>query len=192
MDSALSLVNQGDRAINVGTYSGTACTKMLQHGLSVEAFAIDPPNFRVDSDNYIHRQERFETADVEPVDMLWTSMTIEHCPNVGLFFEACRKALKPNGVLAIVAPTDRNDIMIDGHLNFWTPAHLIYNLVVAGWDCSEAKWYTKDRDIGLLVRRKDRPEIALRYDNPDLKTLEPYFPCPLIHRFTNPWLPDYF
>ncbi len=162
----------------------------LSKGMNVTGIDIGPSY--LDHSNYRHIQKSFEHVRLDPVDLVWSCHTLEHVQNVGLMLTKFREWLKPDGWLAISVPSDNTHLMIDGHMTFWTPAHLIYNLVVNGWDCSEARFYTEGRDIALMVKRKLRPITNLNYDRGDLETLAPYFPVPIIARETDPWLEDKF
>lgn len=177
--------------IDVGTGRGIASKIFLHYGFNVTGISLnDGLPHNLESDLYTHVKEDLFTADVPQADIVWVSMLIEHMPNACLFLERCRKLTRPGGLFCIVAPTDPMTLLVDGHLSFWTPAHLLLNLVHAGFDCSEAEYYTLGRDIGLMVRRKDRPTIEFNYDRGDFELLQPYLPVPFHHRRTNPRLPD--
>jgi len=176
---------------DMGTGWGISSKIFLHYGFNVTGLSLTdglPSNLK--SERYTHVKEDFMMADVPQADIVWASMIIEHMPNVGLFLERCRELTKPGGLLCIIAPTDPMSLLVEGHLTFWTPAHLLINLVHAGLDCSEAEWYTQGRDLGLMVRRKDRPPIEFNYDRGDFKLLQPYLPVELVHRRTDPRLPD--
>ena len=177
--------------IDVGVGIGVISKIFLHYGFSVTGISLaDGLPHNLKSEQYTHVQENLFTADVPQADIVWAGMIIEHMPNVNLFLERCRRLTKPGGLFCIVAPTDPMSLLVDGHLSFWTPAHLLLNLVHAGFDCSEAEYYTQGRDIGLMVRRKDRPPLEFNYDRGDFKLLQPYLPVPFVHRRTDPRLPD--
>jgi len=179
--------------MDIGTGLGVVSTVFLSLEYDVTGISLgEGTSKNLSYDNYTHVKENLFDLDLPPVDIVWSGMMIEHMPNVNLFLEKCRRLTKPGGWFCIVAPSDETDVLVDGHLTFWTPAHLIYNLVIAGFDCSEALWYTEGRDLGLMVQRKDRPQVDLNYDRGDLEALAPYFPTPLVHRVTHPWLADNF
>lgn len=179
--------------IDVGVGLGIQSYIFASFGYDVIGISLeDPLPIVKEQKKYIHVKENLFNTDLPQADIVWASHIIEHMPNVGLFLERCRNLTKIDGWFCIVAPTDPTTLQIDGHLSFWTPAHLIYNMVLAGFDCSEARHYTLERDIGLMVKRKDRPHIDLNYDRGDLEVLSHYFPAPIIHRETSPWLHDNF
>lgn len=179
--------------IDVGTGPGYASSIFASMNYNVTGISLnDCPKLLEKEPLYTHVNSNLVDADIPEADIVWCSMTIEHVINVGTFLTKCRQLVKPDGLFCIVAPNDTQKLLVDGHLSFWTPAHLIINMVHAGFNCKEAKWYTEGRDIGLMVKRSDMSEVDLNYDHGDLETLSPYFPCPLIHRETSPWLKDNF
>ena len=173
--------------IDVGVGKGEQAQAFLDAGYTVTGVSLSESP--IEHDWYIHIQNRMEECPCEG-DIVWCSHTLEHTPNVGQFLRQCRQSTID--WFCIVVPNDRQNLLIDGHLTFWTPAHLMYNLVIAGFDCNKAKWYTEGRDIALMVQRVDRPHVDLNYDHGDLEKLAPYFPFTLIPRITDPWLPDHF
>lgn len=179
--------------IDLGVGQGLASALFLYHGHTVKGISLsDAPACVRDHGNYTHIKQNMFDVNVEPADILWASHVMEHMTNVGAFLDLCKTMLKPEGLLGIVVPNDNTLTMVDGHLTFWTPAHLIYNLVINGWNCKEAKYYNELRDIALMVVRKEIDLPKLNYDRGDLEALSPYFPVPIIHRETNPWLDDNF
>ncbi len=152
----------------------------------------DAPKSVVNIPRYTHIKKNVFDVELRHADILWCSHILEHMQNVGMFLTKCRWLTKPGGMFCIVVPSDTQDFLVDGHLTFWTPAHLIINMVLAGFNCKEARWYTEGRDIALIVPRQDMPQVDLHYDTGDLEYLARYFPCPLIPRETNPWLEDRF
>jgi SAM-dependent methyltransferase len=179
--------------IDVGTGPGYSSLVFTSMKYKVTGISLnDGPKLLEKEPLYAHVRSDLIDADIPEADIVWCSHTLEHVTDVGMFLRKCRRLVKPGGWFCITVPADNQDLLIDGHLSFWTPAHLIVNLVHAGFNCKEAKWYTEMRDIGLMVKRNDVPAVDLNYDRGDLEALSPYFPCPLVHRKTSPWLKDNF
>lgn len=180
-----SIITHPTSILDVGVGGGATSWKLCKYGFKVTGISLADPPFK--HENYTHIKDRFENTDLN-ADIVWCSHVLEHVPNIGLFIEKLIQAT--DKTLCVVVPNDPTSLLVAGHLSFWTPAHLMYNLVVNGLDCREAKYYTHGRDIGLKVDKVLRPEIELNYDRGDLKLLQPYFPCELAARKTNPWLGD--
>jgi len=178
---------------DVGTGAGFSAKVFLEFKYDVTGISLgDAPKSNTLHPKYTHIKKNVFDVELRHADILWCCHTLEHIPNVGMFLTKCRWLTKPGGMFCIVVPSDPTNLLVDGHLTFWTPAHLIYNLVLAGFNCKDAKWYTEGRDIALIVPRDDMPQVDLHYDSGDLEYLTPYFPVPLVHRQTSPWLADNF
>lgn len=121
-------------------------------------------------------------------DAVWMSHVLEHTPNPGHFLNKARTYLKEGGWLAVTVPP-RKDNLVGGHLTLWTPALLVYNCILAGFDCAEAKVNHYGYNISLLVKYKpvNLLDIKLKYDRGDIETLSEYFPFP-VKQNCNPWV----
>jgi SAM-dependent methyltransferase len=106
---------------------------------------------------------------------IWCSHTLEHSKNPGLFLDACKNSLMKNGWLAITVPI-RKDQIVGGHLTLWNAGLLLYNLIIAGFDCSKAMVKTDGNDIGVIVRNVDAILPELTYDHGDIEKLAKFFP----------------
>lgn len=121
-------------------------------------------------------------TEVKPTDCIWASHVLEHQPNPGLFLQKCLYDLKPNGILAVTVPPLKNDI-VGGHLTLWNAGLLLYNLVMAGFDCSEASIKTYGYNISVIVRKKLFTLPKLNMDFGDIEKLTEFFPIPITHGF---------
>ena len=125
----------------------------------------------------------YNTLEIERrYDMVWCSHTLEHIVNPGFFISKLRDNTKRGGWLAITVPILKDPI-VGGHLTLWNAGLLLYHLVSARLDCSEAKIKTFDSDLSVLVKKKLFKMPALVHDNGDLETLENYFPNGLLKEY---------
>ncbi len=115
-------------------------------------------------------------------DVVWCSHVLEHQRNVGVFLEKCQQILSPRGLLAVTVPPMKPEI-VGGHLTLWNAGLLLYNLVLAGFDCSAAEVLSEGYDVSVIVRRSDVDLPELRMDAGDIETLAPYFPVPVQQGF---------
>jgi len=109
-------------------------------------------------------------------DLIWASHILEHQKNVGLFIDKIKSVCKPNGIICITVPP-KKDSVVGGHLTIWNAGLLMYNLVVAGIDCSQVHIKKLGYNISVIV--KNIPfEIPtnLSYDVGDIQKLSKYFP----------------
>lgn len=121
----------------------------------------------------------FNTIDIDNTyDAIWCSHILEHQTNVGRFLEKVHGLLNDDGYLAIVVPP-RKPLIVGGHVTLWNAGLVLYNLVLAGFDCSDAMVRQYDYNIGVIVRKKNIPsEIyeKLSMDKGDIELLSEYFP----------------
>lgn len=108
-------------------------------------------------------------------DCIWCSHVLEHQLNVNAFLKKLNSLLKSGGVLAISVPPLKSEI-VGGHVTLWTPGILLYNLILAGFDCSDARVKVYDYDISVIVTKKEAKLPQLAYDIGDIKRLEHFFP----------------
>jgi SAM-dependent methyltransferase len=116
-------------------------------------------------------------------DVLWLSHVLEHQVNPGAFLAKVRIDLKEGGILAVTVPPMKPQI-VGGHVTLWNAGLLLYHLVLAGFDCSEAKVRTEGYDVSVVVRYQPA-EIPgdLVHDAGDLERLAHLFPMPVSQGF---------
>jgi SAM-dependent methyltransferase len=128
----------------------------------------------------------FNTIEfTEKYDALWCSHILEHQLNVNHFLVKVNSLIKEGGYLGIVVPP-RKPFIVGGHLTLWNAGLLLYNLVIAGFDCSEnCKILQYDYNIGLIIKKKQIEEFPddLTMDKGDLEKLAPFFPFDTKHGF---------
>lgn len=136
---------QFDSVLDIGSGGGDHA-RLLRH-LGKEVVTVDS-----------HRDADivgdFLTVEIgRTFDAVWCSHVLEHQRNVGLFLDRIRDCLNPGGVLAISVPTHPANRMVGGHLSSWNAWLLCYNLVMAGFDCNDARFVTTV-DLSLIVRHR--------------------------------------
>ena len=116
-------------------------------------------------------------------DAVWCSHVLEHQRNVGIFLEKIYAALKDDGVLAITVPVHPRERLLAGHITSWNGGLLCYNLILAGFDCSEAS-ILQTLELALIVRKKQAVyaeigQSAARHVTEQLDRLAKFFPFPV-------------
>ena len=161
-----ALTYHPDEVLDIGVGRGDHAIAFIANGAKVVGVDLRPAN--IEHKHYEHHQDPYEELELDKqFDMVWCSHTLEHIPNVQNFLLKLRGWLKPEGFLCMAVPTDRQRRFHISHLTLWTPAHLAYNLICAGWDCSDAIWYTEYLTIGLIIQKTDDLDLDWRTAMPD-------------------------
>jgi SAM-dependent methyltransferase len=118
----------------------------------------------------------FMKADFEEkFDCIILSHVLEHQLNVNAFLRRVSDNLKEGGLLAISVPPLKHDI-VGGHLTLWNAGLLIYNLVIAGFNCKNVWVRQYSYNISLIVRKRPIAVTGLAYDSGDIDKIKPYIP----------------
>lgn len=115
-------------------------------------------------------------------DCIWCSHVLEHQLNVNHFLTKIFHTLKDGGVLAITVPP-RKDEIVGGHVNLWNAGLLLYNLILAGFDCKNAAVKSYDYNISVIVEKKTAILPNLNYDTGDINALNEFFPLGVYEGF---------
>lgn len=109
-------------------------------------------------------------------DCAWCSHVLEHQLNINFFLSKIGRLIKEDGVIAITVPPLKQDI-VGGHYSLWNAGILLYNLVMAGFDCSNPSILKYGYNITVIIRKRviKLPE-NLSYDVGDLELLSDFFP----------------
>jgi|TARA_R110000744_G_scaffold94533_2_gene182584 SAM-dependent methyltransferase len=180
MDALQHVIKYDDVStiLDVGSWRGDQARFLEKHGKIVKTV-----DFNVAADftgNFLH------IDFPEKFDCIWCSHTLEHQPNVGLFLEKCYNDLRDGGLLAITVPFMRkyDHSVVDGHLTYWNGGNLLYNIIAAGFDCSNARVKTYADQVSVLVRKvgADLPEMT--GDRGEINRLSKFFPMKVDQGFS--------
>lgn len=180
-DEALSLLLREyrfDSVLDVGCGDGRQAMHLRAHGkrvttVSFEAYAGFQPDYLGDFESY-RSEQRY--------DVVWCSHALEHQPNVGRFLQRLLDFAEPEGLLAITVPPARPYI-VGGHLTVWNAGLLLYNLIVAGIDCRQARLKAYGYNLSVLVPARRAQLPPLRHDAGDIERLAAFFPMPVRQGF---------
>lgn len=171
LERFITTVTPAGRVLDVGAGAGEHAARMRDAGLTVTEVDWDKGQ---DYNTWCSLAGEF--------DGVWCSHVLEHQQNVGLFLRKLRRDLKLGGVLALTVPPAKHNI-VGGHLTIWNAGLLLYNLVMAGWDCREARVGAYGYNISVIVNRVDAILPRLAYDAGDIELLAPFFPIPVCQGF---------
>ncbi|SFB59619.1 Methyltransferase domain-containing protein [Rhizobium sp. NFR07] len=108
-------------------------------------------------------------------DLVWCSHVLEHQTNPNLFLRKCLAHTAERGWLAITVPPLKHQI-VGGHVTLWNAGLLLYQLVHAGNNCSDALVMNYDYNISVLVQKNPIILPTLDWDAGDINRLHDYFP----------------
>lgn len=160
-----------ESVLDVGCGTGRHSRLFQQAGKQVTAIDIYPGLEDAVKADYL----RHEFA--APFDCVWVSHVLEHQLNVNQFLTKVFRDLKEEGILALTIPPLKHEI-VGGHVTLWNAGLLLYNLILAGFDCSRAAIKCYGYNISIILPKISAPIPwdQLRYDTGDIETLAPFFP----------------
>lgn len=172
-DKALEkvLTMQFHSVVDVGSGDGKHASILAAAGKEVATVSLTAPA------DFIGDYLDYWTT---PVDCIWACHVLEHQPNVGLFLQKCLIDLKDDGIFAVTVPPQKPEL-VGGHLTVWTLGRLLYNMILAGFDCSKAIVMEYGYNISVIVRKAPAVLPQLRMDFGDIEALEQFFPFPVKH-----------
>ena len=160
--------------LDIGCGSGVHSLEFQKAGKDVTALDMNPPKnlpFRTIISDYsaIHLEEIF--------DCVWMSHVLEHQLDTHSFLRKVHGNLAEGGVLAVTVPPMKNEI-VGGHVSLWNMGLLLYRLVLAGFDCSEAIGKSYGYNVSVIVKKKtiDIDWRCLNFDAGDVAKLSKFFP----------------
>lgn len=131
--------------LDVGSGAGEHA-RLLRH-FGKEVFSVD---LNHDAD-YVG--DFLDIAFDRRFDAVWCSHVLEHQRNVGRFLDKLSDCLEDDGILAISVPCHPRSRLVPGHVTTWNAGLLCYNLILAGFDCREAR-FIQTVDLSLLVQKR--------------------------------------
>ncbi|MAZ11366.1 MAG: hypothetical protein CMO71_00965 [Verrucomicrobiales bacterium] len=108
-------------------------------------------------------------------DAVWCSHVLEHQPNPNYFLKKIYSLLIDGGILAITVPPARNTIS-GGHLTNWNAGILLYNLVLAGFDCKDACVLKYGYNISIIITKRIAVFDNLSFDSGDIRKIKKCLP----------------
>ncbi len=172
-----------DTVLDVGCGEGLHTHLFRKHDKTVTAVDLAPGIQDAVTADY-------NKTEFEPHDCIWCCHVLEHQLNVNLFLTKVHRELKEGGIFAVTVPPLKHEV-VGGHVNLWNGGLLIYNLVLAGFDCSAVSIKKYGYNISaILNKRSVQIPWNLNYDNGDLEKLAAFFP-PFVHQAFNGDIEEY-
>lgn len=155
------------KVLDVGSGTGEHANNIRAKGIEVLTNSLEAPADLIC--DFLTLREEKEFCGI------WASHVLEHQPNPNLFLQKCFRLLKDNGILAVTVPPAKREV-VGGHVTLWNAGTLLYQLILAGFDCSNASVKSYGYNISVIVRKKEAILPALRMDCGDIERLAKFFP----------------
>ena len=179
LEKIITITESGLDVLDIGSGQREIHTSIFRdHGYNVDTVDFhEGATYRGDF-NKLNIEKRY--------DIVWAAHCLEHQLNVNSFLNKVYSTVKIGGYAVITVPPLKHQI-VGGHVNLWNGGLLIYNLVLAGFDCSKIKLKKYGYNISAIVLKTNTqiPLKSLVYDTPDLITLNPYFPQKISYESKN-------
>lgn len=118
--------------------------------------------------------------------VVYASNVLEHSRNVGMFIEKLFDICEDDGYVAIMVPRPHLNRLLSGHITTWSTGTLVYNIVAAGYDCSEAQVCNGVYEKSIIVQKRpiaNDPDFVYRSGViDDVGKLSKFFPWPVSHK----------
>lgn len=172
--------------LDIGCGDGRHSNIFLEHMKDVTAIDYGRSIYFKKNANNIHViHADFNTYKfTQKFDLIWASHILEHQLNVHDFLSKVYNLINENGWLAITVPPAKETI-VGGHVTIWNAGLLLYNLVLAGFDCSKAKIKKYGYNISIIVQKKQKIDLSnLEFDAGDIKKIQKYLPRDIVYTST--------
>ena len=165
--------------LDIGSGEGLHSEIFKEYGKIVTSLDYGKSPYALDSNNkqdiIIADFMQYDFKD-KIFDAIWCCHILEHSLNTNLFLEKINSILEADGILAITVPPLKNEI-VGGNLSFWNAGLLLYQLVIAGFDCKDAIVKKYVYNISIIVKKNEiNIKDKLVYDNGDISTIKQYLP----------------
>jgi SAM-dependent methyltransferase len=166
--------------LDVGSGAGTHSYFFRNCGISARTLDFGTSKYASDQMNEIDYVGNFYDLQIDKrFECVWACHVLEHQPNSGEFLGRCRELLTDDGFIAVTVPPAKQ-IIVGGHLSIWNEGLLLYNLVRAGFDCSEAIVLRYGYNITVIAKRACDVPRSASFDAGDLRDLRGRFPRTLV------------
>lgn len=159
----LKLVEEYDfeEILDVGT--GRQTHAKIFRALGKKVITIDPV---FDAD---YKMDYLDFKPEKQYEAIFCSHVLEHQRNVGVFLDKLFNDLQDGGILALSVPCVVNHQISSGHSNWFNSNMLLYHLILAGFDCKDAKILVYGYNLSVILKKKSnglkRFSFALELDD---------------------------
>lgn len=170
--------------LDIGSGEGLHAEILRQFGKDVTEVDLGESEYYLKNDvnrNILHG-DYLDMSFPRQFDMVWACHVLEHQKNVNHFLCKVFLDLRVGGMLGVTVPPLKHEV-VGGHLTIWNAGLLLYNLVLAGFDCHAARILQYDYNISVIVQKEPIDLPKLSYDKGDIEKLLQFFPSGLSEPF---------
>jgi len=141
--------------LDVGCGPEALCSVIAKETNGCEVILVDLNPAKLAGIGEFYNIDYMDYTKHRSFDHVFCSHSLEHQLNPQPFIDKLVKQTKEGGLLTIIVPPfDYTDGIISGHVSVFTPENLLYRLVLAGVDCSEAEVFSFPGNIGVSLKKK--------------------------------------
>lgn len=170
-----------DRAFNtvldIGSGAGEQAEALRRHGKQVTEldYGESPSFLGRDDGGAVVIGDFLETRFETPFDCVIASHVLEHQLNVNAFLKKVHDSVREGGVVGISVPPLKHQI-VGGHVTLWNAGLVLYNLVLAGFDCRTPWIRQYGYNISVVVQKRTIAPEGLVFDNGDIDRIAAFLP----------------
>ena len=181
-DQALQLVlreYEFNTVLDIGSGSGVHKKVFEEHGKAVTAVDFgtsvyfQAPSYQ--RSQQVVRVDYLEHEFADKFDLVWASHVLEHQVNPNLFLRKIFDDLDDGGLLAITVPPLKHEI-VGGHVTLWNAGLLLYQLVLAGFNCKNPRIKTYGYNVSVILEKQPISLPVLDNDSGDITRLRKFLP----------------
>ena len=164
--------------LDIGCGSGRHTKLFEEHGKKVTPISLRPVkdmDIIIGDYNYTTFEDKF--------DCIWACAVLEHQHNINFFLKKVYNDLKEDGVLCITVPPLKHEI-VAGHVSLWNAGLLVYNLIIAKFNCKDIRIKEYGYCISIILKKKTiEQSLNLTSDMSEFESLEDFAPDFFKHNF---------
>ena len=156
-----------DSVLDIGCGSGYHSEAFRAAGKQVTSIDI--------AKNYEHTElvNIMTYATDKKFDLIWASHVMEHQLNVNSFIKKCRDL--NSKYICVTVPPLKHEI-VGGHVSLWNAGLVLYNLVLGGYDCKNARVKQYGYNISVIAEVGSFILPNLAYDYGDIEKISDRLP----------------
>ena len=163
--------------LDIGSGSGEQSNIFIKNHKVVTKFDNSKSRSFTDKDKNIIIGDFMDYKFSNKYDLIFCCHVLEHQKNPIDFIKKISEICKDQGYIAIIVPPAKREF-VGGHLSLYTPALLVYQMVLAGINCKNVAVNNYGYNISAIVKNNkfEINKIELNYDYNDIFKLQEFFP----------------